>query len=510
VRLAALDLGSNSFHVMVVEVRGDGSFETIAREKLVLRLGEVVSAQGFIDDDNVGRAIDAARQLNAIAAAAGAEVTAVATDAFRSAANGEDVADRIAAEIGVPVRILHGLDEAALTFEGVRASVLIDPGPALLIDLGGGSLEVVVGDRTGLQWGRSVNLGASRLTGELLRHDPPTADECRRVRRRVREVLAPLLGEVGQFRPSLMVGSSGTIGALARAVLGDSSVHQATITLDELHDLAPRLLDADEFERARLSGVDQRRAPILPAGYLVVTTAMEAFGFDQITVSDWALREGIILDAIGHMDPAELTAEPRAIRAASVASLLRRCDAPHGHSEHVARLALELFDGLRPVHGLGADDRELLGHASLLHDIGEHVAVDGHERHSAYLVEHGRLRGFTPAEVAMLAALCRFHRRGTPKPSYEAFASLDDDDRYRVTRLVAILRVADALDRSHAGVVRSVSVTVRGNDVALHVEADGDMEVELFGLRRKQELFERVFARRLTVHIAGPTTATAQ
>lgn len=509
-RLAALDLGSNSFHVMVVEVRADGSFEPIAREKVVLRLGEVVSALGFIDEDNVARAVEAARQLNAIAVAANAEVVVVATDALRSAANGEDVADRIAAEIGAPVRILHGLDEARLTFEAVRASVLIDPGPALLLDLGGGSLEVVVGDRAGVRWARSVELGASRLTGALLRHDPPTEEEIRLVRRRVREVLAPLAAEVGQYRPSLLVGSSGTIGALARAVLSEGNMHQASVTLEELEDLAPRLLEADVSQRARLTGVDQRRAPILPAGYLVVTMAMEVFGFDEITVSDWALREGVILDAIGHMDPVELAGDPRAIRAASVASLLRRCDAPEGHAEQVARVALELFDSLGSVHGLDAEDRELLQHAALLHDIGEHVAVDGHERHSAYLVQHGRLRGFTPAEVAILASLCRFHRRGTPKASFEPYSSLGDDDRRRVTRLAAILRVADALDRSHAGVVERVSASVRGPEVILHVEANGDMAVELFGLQRKQELFERVFARLLSVDVIPPGAAAAR
>jgi exopolyphosphatase/guanosine-5'-triphosphate,3'-diphosphate pyrophosphatase len=258
-----------------------------------------------------------------------------------------------------------------------------------------------------------------------------------------------------------------------------------------------------EADRSRIPGVDSRRARIMPAGSLVVSTAMEVFGFDELVVSEWALREGVILDAIGHLDPTELAGDPRAIRSASVRSLCRRCAFPEAHSAHVARLAVELFDRLRPVHGMGSDDRELLEYAALLHDVGEHVAVDGHERHSAYLVAHGRLRGFTPEEVAMLASVCRFHRRGAPKASFEPFGSLDAETQDRVVRLTALLRVADALDRSHAEPVQGVSVTIGGQDVSLHLAATGDVTVELFGLERKQELFERTFGRRLLVDVTG-------
>jgi exopolyphosphatase/guanosine-5'-triphosphate,3'-diphosphate pyrophosphatase len=325
----------------------------------------------------------------------------------------------------------------------------------------------------------------------------------------VRELLLPLVAEVQAMQPSMLVGSSGTICTLARAVVaagrgGDvpGSVHQATVRSKHLNRLGVDLMGMDESERARIPGIDSKRAPIIPAGYLVVSTAMELFGFDELIVSEWALREGVILDAIGHLDPAELTGDPRAIRAVSVSSLARRCSFPDAHSTHVAKLAVELFDHLRPVHGLGSDDRELLEHAAMLHDIGEHVAVDGHERHSAYLVQHGRLRGFAPEEVAMLASLCRFHRRGAPKASFGPFGSLDDDGQDRVVRLTALLRVADALDRSHAEPVQGVSVVIGRRDISLRLHTVGDVTVELFGLERKQELFERIFGRRLTVDVA--------
>src|SRR5690606_7645771 len=154
---------------------------------------------------------------------------------------------------------------------------------------------------------------------------------------------------------------------------------------------------------------------LIPAGSLFLTTAMELFGFEEMTISEWALREGIVLDVIGRHDPADWTDDPRAIRRASVHGLARRCQWPEEHSRHVARLALELFDATRELHGLTDDDREMLEFGALLHDIGEHVASQGHHKHGAYLVQHGQLRGFTPEDVQLLAALARWHRRGEPK-----------------------------------------------------------------------------------------------
>ena len=190
---------------------------------------------------------------------------------------------------------------------------------------------------------------------------------------------------------------------------------------------------------------------------------MELFGFDRLTVSEWALREGIVLDAIPRHEAADWSGDPRAIRASSVLQLARRCNWDEGHSRQTARLALDLFDQTTSLHGLAAGDRELLEHASLLHDIGEHVSTESHHKHSAYLIQHGKLRGFTPEEVDFVAALARAHRGGGPKPSHEPFASLDREARDRVTRLAALLRVADGLDRGRAGNVDGIEVVLNGS-----------------------------------------------
>jgi exopolyphosphatase/guanosine-5'-triphosphate,3'-diphosphate pyrophosphatase len=217
---------------------------------------------------------------------------------------------------------------------------------------------------------------------------------------------------------------------------------------------------------------------------------------ESLTVSDWALREGIVLDAIAGHDLADWSEDQREIRRSSVLNLCRRCAWDERHGRQVSRLALSLFDQLRDLHGLGPDDRELLSYGALLHDIGEHVAVEGHHKHTAYLIQHGRLRGFDPREVDVLACLGRFHRRGEPRTSFGPFGELDLLDQDRVTRLVALLRLADGLDRSHLGTVRRVHLGQgTGGEVTIGIEADGDADLQLWGVRRKRDLFERVFGR---------------
>jgi exopolyphosphatase/guanosine-5'-triphosphate,3'-diphosphate pyrophosphatase len=182
-----------------------------------------------------------------------------------------------------------------------------------------------------------------------------------------------------------------------------------------------------------------------------------------------------------------------------VLNLARRSGFNEVHARKVERIAGELFDGTESLHGLGEGEKELLELSALLHDIGEYVSMEGHERHTAYLIENGRLRGFTPDEVSMLACLGRFHKRGTPKPSFEPYSRLSSDDRRKVNKLVALLQVADGLDRSHGGPVKDVSVKARPGVVEVSVDADDDIDLEIWGLRRKRELFERVFDCKLEV-----------
>jgi exopolyphosphatase/guanosine-5'-triphosphate,3'-diphosphate pyrophosphatase len=501
-----MDLGSNSFHLLVADVHPDGTFDPLARDKEMLRLGSVVAATGEVGEAAARAAVEVVRRFRALADSLGVEeVVACATAAFREARDSASVVDRVEAETGVKVRVISGKEEARLIFGAVRASVVIAPSPALALDLGGGSLEVTVGDAGGLRWSSSLKLGVARLTADLVRGDPPTSGDRRRIVHAVTSAIGRVLPEIIRLEPRVAIGSSGTLGTLIRLAAGrrggsvPTSINQLAVSARELDALSQDLLRMTSEERAGLPGVDSRRADLLPAGALLTVTVLDLTGIDELIGCEWALREGMVLDAIGRHSRAEWTGDPRAMRRESVLGLCRRCGWNEAHARKVSRLAGDLFEGTTTLHGLDGADCELLELGALLHDIGEHVSMEGHERHTAYLIENGRLRGFPPDELAVLACLGRFHKRGAPKPSFEPFAQLSGPDRDRVTRLVALLQVADALDRSHGGPVRAIEVYTSPGLVEVVVHADDDIDLELWGLRRKRELFERVFGCRLEV-----------
>ncbi len=505
-RIAAFDLGSNSFHLLVADAYKDGTFEPVATDKEMLRLGTAVAATGEIGEQLASESVKVIRRFRAMSESLNAdEMVACGTAAFREAVDSLAVVDRIEAEAGVKVRVIGGREEARLIFDAVRTSVVMDPAPALALDLGGGSLEVMIGDNRGLDFAASLKLGVARLTADLVRSDPPSGSDARRVARAVAAGFERILPEIRSRRPRMAVGSSGTLTTLISLAAARSeakvptSVNQLSVTTKAVDGLTAQLLAMNAAQRADLPGVDSRRADLLPAGAVLLSTVLDLTGLDGLVGSEWALREGIVLDAIGHHSSSDWDPDPRAIRRESVLALCRRSGWNEEHGLKVARLATELFDGTSNLHNLTAADRELLELGALLHDIGEYVSTDSHERHSAYLIQNGRLRGFSPAEIDVLACLGRFHKRGNPKSSFEPWARMGADDQKRVARLVALLQVADGLDRSHGGPVRDVHVYSNRRVVEVVVEADDDIDLELWGLRRKRDLFEKVFDCRLDV-----------
>lgn len=509
-RLAALDMGSNSFHLLVVEVTGRATFETLAREKEMLRLGDDVGRWGRISDERAEAAVASVARLSALAASAGAtQLVAKATAALREAENGSDVVDRIEAETGVKVGVISGIEEARLVFRAVSASVALEPAPALCMDLGGGSLELMVGDHGSLSWATSVRLGVGRLTAELVRSDPPAGSDRKRLLARIDQTLAPHMERLRELHPMSLVGSSGTLLTLVRMAairrMGTlpASLNQMAISRQELEAIHDEIWQLPSGPRSRLAGLDAKRADILPAGSLLALEMMDRFGLDAMTASEWALREGMVLDLLSDQE-SELASDAAALRRLSVTDLAFRCRYQQTHATHVQSLAMSLFDQTASIHRLGEQARQLLSHSALLHDIGEHVAMQDHDQHGAYLILNGRLRGFSPEEVTAIAAIVRFHRKGTPgKSSFAQWDSLGADTKDTVIRLTALLRIADALDRSHSSTVQEVAVQHAGaqdgsTGVVLGISSTEPVELELWALRRKRGLFEDTFGVKLS------------
>lgn len=485
----------------------------------MLRLGDLVARTGEIGNDGMNRAIEVLLRFNRIASAHKAdEIIAVATAAIREARDGAEFARRAKAEAGVSIKVVDGLFEAQTIFAAVRASVLIDPAPALAADLGGGSLELMVGDQSGLVFATSTKLGVARLTAQFLRNDPPSSAQLRKLRDHLDAELASAVEEIAELKPRMLIGSSGTFACLARMAaahrdgLIPESLNQLAVGEDDFKTLMPRILELPTDERARLAGCDLKRAELLPAGIVVLDYLMTEFQLDELVMSEWALREGLVISAINAHEPVDLTDDPRALRRGSVLSLCRRSSWRQPHARRVASVAQELFDQSSELHELGPVERELLEYAGLLHDIGEHISRTDHDRHTAYLVENGGLRGFAPDEIRILSVLGRFHYRGTPRPSNPAFALLDDADRTRATQLAAMLRVADALDAAHGVGISDLRLTHEGSTWTITCGTRGDGELESWAFQRKKELFERVFDvdLELVTHRVGRSDFDAQ
>jgi exopolyphosphatase/guanosine-5'-triphosphate,3'-diphosphate pyrophosphatase len=504
-KLAAIDLGSNSLHMVLVETDRSGSFRVIGQEKEMVRLGAGL-ARGRLSAEAMRRGLDTLRKYKRLAENAGADkVVAVATSAVREAANGEDFLERVGRELEIWPRAISGEEEARLIYLAALHSIHLEGRRTLVIDIGGGSVELALGMGEQLEHAVSEKIGVLRMTERFVKSDPLSARDEARLVQHLESALEPYIDRF-RDRFEVAVGTSGTILALGSLALQrqegapPEGLHHAAVPADALRSLRRWLVSTDVRARLKATGLDEARADIIVAGSVILDTVVQRLGVRQVVLSEWALREGILLDYI-HGHPRSLAraeAYPD-VRRRSVVGLGERCQYDAPHARQVSTLALSLFDATRKRHGLGDGERSLLEYAALLHDIGHHISYPGHHKHTYYLVKNGDLRGFTPREVEVLANVARHHRRGHPRKKNPAFAALSRSERQAVRVLAGLLRVADALDRSHRQVVRALHVTERGDTLRLHIHVAGDCALELWGAPRRAALLEEVLGIALKV-----------
>jgi exopolyphosphatase/guanosine-5'-triphosphate,3'-diphosphate pyrophosphatase len=355
-----------------------------------------------------------------------------------------------------------------------------------------------------------LKLGVIRMTERFLRSDPPTARERAELEAHIEQTVGAIAAAARRTEFALAIGTSGTILAIAELAAHERGERDqddeardflSPFTLDELSKINARLASMTERERSRLPGL-ARRAGTIVAGGILLEKLLRLTGARSIAPVDRALREGLVIDYLErNRERLQLLEEHRSPRERSVFELARRSGYDRSHSLHVMRLARELFDQLRAVHGLKPRDRELLEYAAVLHDVGQSISFERHHKHSYYLIKNGDLRGFELDEIEVMALVARYHRKGTPCDRHGAYASLRPERQRAVRGLSALLRVADALDRSHFQVCAHVTTRVTNREVRLRVVTIGDAEIEVWAAARKGDLFEDVFARRLRVEV---------
>jgi len=491
-RLAAIDIGTNSVHMIVVQVRPDLSFEVIDREKEMVRLGAGGLDGRRLTDAAMTAALQALAKFRRIAESnAVDEILAAATSATREAENGVEFLAAIERQTGIRPRVISGTEEARLIHLAAVYGVHVNRGNAVVIDIGGGSVEITAGGARRLPFARSFKIGVIRLTERFVRSDPLSARDERRLVRKITQEVNPHVRGIVKAGFDRVIGTSGTIlslGTIAAFQTYGEPPHELRnlrVPAKEIHRLRKRLVAMDMQQRLRTQGLEPKRADIVVAGAVLLDTILQRLETDEITLCDLALREGLILDYIqrNRGQIARVGRYPD-VRRRSVVELAERCNYFPDHAQQVARLATMLFDQTRAVHGFSEREREWLEYAALMHDLGIHISYERHHRHSYYLIKNGDLRGFDPTEVEVMALVARYHRRAEPKKSHDGYGALPAPLRRTVKVLSALLRVAEGLDRSHSQPLKALRLRDRGEHYVAGLQARGDAELELWAAAR--------------------------
>jgi exopolyphosphatase/guanosine-5'-triphosphate,3'-diphosphate pyrophosphatase len=511
-RIAAIDIGTNSVHMIVVQVRPDLSFEVIDREKEMVRLGAGGLDGRALTPEAMHAALQVLSKFRRLAESHKVdEVIAVATSATREAENGGEFLEAIAQQTGIRPRVISGTEEARLIHLAAVYGINVAADAVVVIDIGGGSVEVTKGNGPAVEIGKSFKLGVIRLTERFIKTDPLEPRDERRLVRHIEADCGKYLREIAAAGFERVVGTSGTIlslGTVASTADGNASsasLRNRRIPAKSIHRVRKEMVALDLEKRLRVPGLEPRRADLAVAGAILLDELLRRLGTEEITLCDLSLREGLVLDYIARhrKEIAQADRYPD-VRRRSVFELADRCKYWPDHSQHVARLAVGLFDQTRAIHGLTDREREWLEYAAILHDIGVLISYEGHHKHSYYLVKNGDLRGFEPEEIETIALVARYHRQGTPKRRHEGFKELPRRTRRTVRTLSAILRLAESLDRSHAQSITSVEIHDRGDDDLLQLRTAGDAELELWAAARHAAPFERMTGKPLRLEVGRP------
>jgi exopolyphosphatase / guanosine-5'-triphosphate,3'-diphosphate pyrophosphatase len=506
-RIAAIDIGSNSIRQIVADVSPNGTIRVVDEMKAAPRLGAGLTRNGELSERAMRDALDALGRMSTLATQLGARrIEAVATSAVRDAVNGQTFLELVRAETGLRVRALVGEEEARLTFRSALAHFDLGQGRAVVMDIGGGSLELALSADGLLERLISLPLGAIRLTEEYLT-GVPTRKGVGKLRKAVREELRGHL-PVRDWRGAQVIGSGGTFTNLAGMYLTRQGVQTARTTHGtrvprvEQEHILDVLQDMSVEERAAVPGLNPARADIIVAGLAVSAEVLARVEARDVTVSAYGIREGLLLETARI---APTVADPGEARERSVREFAERSHFEEPHARQVQRIALQLFDAIGERIGLTPGDRAVLADAALLHDIGYHINYNNHHKHSYHLILHADLLGMSPEEQVAVANVARYHRGTRPKKKHTNFGPLDPALRRRITRLSSILRIADGFDRGHIGAVDRVKV--RWLERALRITAvpkpgAGDLRLELWGASRKSALLSKLAG--AAVEIVGP------
>lgn len=520
--LAAIDIGTNSIHMVIVRIDPSlPAFTIISREKDTVRLGDRDLATGNLTPEAMERGVAALQRCRDLAKSFTAEqIVAVATSAVREAPNGRDFIERVKQETGITIDLISGQEEARRIYLGVLSAMEFNSQPHIIIDIGGGSTEIVLGDGQAARFLSSTKVGAVRLTREYIHTDPISEIELRYlqayIRGRLERAIEELKSHLGAGESPDIVGTSGTVECLA-SIQAMQELEAIPIPLQgyELHrknleKIVAQLAALTVEERKNVPGISEKRAEIILAGALILLETMKMLGLESLVVCERALREGVIVDwMLTHGLIENRLRFQESVRERSVFNIARKYQVDLEFARRVAYFSLVIFDQTRNLlHDWGNQERELLWAAAILHNCGVYVSHSAHHKHSYYLIRNAELLGFTENEIEAIANIARYHRKSKPKKKHENYRNLlDKRSRQMVEQLSAILRLAVALDRRQIGAIASLSCHYDPDNRELHLELvpvdpDDDCALELWSIEDKKIIFQEEYGVRVSAKLA--------
>ncbi|MEO6696229.1 MAG: Ppx/GppA phosphatase family protein [Ignavibacteria bacterium] len=501
--LAAIDIGTNSFHLVIAKVDNKKRFTVLTKSKEVVRLGTSSNDMKYISSESMDRGVDTLKRFKMICDSYEADIIAIATSATREALNKEIFLSRVFKETGIEINIVSGYEEARLIYLGVIQSLDIYNKKILLIDIGGGSTEFLVGERGEVRSASSVKVGAVRLTNKFSLNERINKDDLKNSKQFVKGVLNQVIRLIENENFELVVGSSGTMTNIGSIISSESILTENDdvrmngfiIKRKAFQNALSKIYKAETLaERLNIPGLDPKRADIITAGAVILEQIFLELNLEKITLSSYALREGIIMNYMHQKSGEYDFGHLNNVRYNSVIHIGELSNYDKKHAFHVMKLSNKIFDFMKLKFQLNDNDREYLESASLLHDIGYYISHTDHHKHSYYLIRHSEMLGFNDKEIEIVANIARYHRKSLPKLKHENFNKLDSLSQELVKKLSGILRIADALDRSHRSIVNDLDISIAEKTLEIKLKAcTEEPSLEIWGANVRKALFEESF-----------------
>ena len=490
-RVAAIDVGTNAIRFTAAETDDGDSFHVMGESRTAVRLGHGVFSSGLIDATAAAEAaaglVQAARQMKELSIV---RYRAVATSAVRESRNRRDFVRQVREASGLRLEVIAGSEEIRLVHKAVRRRMPLGKDTWVLVELGGGSVEIALADDSRVSWSETHAMGAVRLMEMFVRGNSEPKEFSRLIQEYAATIRLPQ--KVAERGARGFLATGGNIESIARICQGsrDPQAGSLTVSVAEVRTLVGKLSRMSAAERQKEYELKADRADVILPAAIVYSHIADRVGAAEIVVPGGGVREGIVYDLL----------ERHGIRREADAGVVddalllgRKFLFDEKHALHVARLAGSLYDQLVHVHGMGNRDRRLLVAAALLHDVGGVVSLKSHHKHALYLIARSELPGFSAREMFIVGCIARYHRKAPPSSLHHEFAQLSLADRHRVRLLAGLLRIADALDKEHRQKIQGIAVIQKGTQVQIRTNGADDVLLEQWALRKKDDLFREVF-----------------